>query len=404
MPSSRTLLPRFFHLHEIEIYPSRTDSDESSLDAATEGLSLNDESNTEPPKGPRISTEEMREDLYASPESRRKMYISACVRRDIGELQELFDKYSDDFIAQTSRDGDTGILLAATEEGGLETLKWLQSKGAALDQASHYDRTPLMEAALWGRLDTVRYLTTQGVNVEARDGNGMQALELAKDLPRNTDERCERTGNFYREPGDAATQRRRIEAHLKNLSTRSSQIGDSTSSSSQRVSFFQRNADGHLELYRPQSLLEKPIGQQQKAFATLDRGDNYPLVNAMSGYPYVSWPNMIDNALWTDRADDLRKFVGLPRNRQMASHVEPQLLAYLVWHHLLHMLEYDAERLQNLAGAKPTYALTPVITVSKLAMCYECGQFFEAFKRRFVNEAVRFHCVGEQAIAINVIQ
>lgn len=161
----------------------------------------------------------MLEELWASSEYRQDVYHSACVRRDIHQLRQLFERYPEDnFIAHTDQKGDLGVLFAATEENGLETLKWLQSRGGAVDQANHYGRTPLMEASLWGRLEIVQYLTSQQVNIEARDGNGMTALELAADLTRNVDERRLRASIVYRESGDASTQRRSIQAHLERLS------------------------------------------------------------------------------------------------------------------------------------------------------------------------------------------
>jgi hypothetical protein len=75
-----------------------------------------------------------------------------------------------------------------------------------------------MEAALWGRLETVQYLTAQGVHVPARDANGMNALELALNSSRNKGERISRAGSVYRELADADDQRARVESHLRRLS------------------------------------------------------------------------------------------------------------------------------------------------------------------------------------------
>lgn len=106
------------------------------------------------------------EDPLESFDYRELVYVSACVQRILKELQHLSEKYSDDdFISQLDGDGDNGILLAAMEENGVATVEWLQERGVAIEQANH-GRTPLMGAALWGRLGTVQYLTTQGVHVE----------------------------------------------------------------------------------------------------------------------------------------------------------------------------------------------------------------------------------------------
>lgn len=70
-------------------------------------------------------------------------------------------------------------------------------------------------------------------------------------------------------------------------------------------------------IYQPQLLLEIPNGlhgpQLQKAFATLDRGPNYPYVNAMSGYTHPDHANVLDNQTWTDKAVRLRAMLNLRR-------------------------------------------------------------------------------------------
>ena len=52
-------------------------------------------------------------------------------------------------------EGNNGILLAGTEDAGLDTVKWLELKGACIGQRNFYGKTALMEAALWGRLKSV---------------------------------------------------------------------------------------------------------------------------------------------------------------------------------------------------------------------------------------------------------
>ncbi|KAH0837418.1 hypothetical protein FOPE_05186 [Fonsecaea pedrosoi] len=204
-PPYRSILPSFAHLHE----RSELDSDDESLTDAAERLHIHEESsNAQPP--PRRRPEALPEDPYESPEFRHIAYISACVRRDIGELHRLFEDYpDDDFVSQVDEDGDNGVLLAATEENGILTVKWLQDRGAAIDQSNHFGRTPLMEACLWGRLETVQYLTAQGVHIQERDANGMNALDLALATLRNKGERRSRAGRVYREGNDADYQRAR---------------------------------------------------------------------------------------------------------------------------------------------------------------------------------------------------
>ena len=76
--------------------------------------------------------------------------------------------------------GTSSVGLAACEVNGQQRIAWLYAHGAAVDRPDDYGRTPLMEAALWGRLDMVLYLLQLAV-----DNNGLSACDLAKDFPRN---------------------------------------------------------------------------------------------------------------------------------------------------------------------------------------------------------------------------
>ena len=166
------------------------------------------------------SDDEILEELYLDPGFRRKMYFSHCILREVGELEVLCHRYPDDhLIGCVDKEGNTGVLLAATEENGLRTLTWLQNRGDSIRRANQYGRTPLMEAALWGRLDTVQYLTQQSIDLEARDGNGMQAADLAADTQRNAKERAQRSGKVYRERSDASQKRDQVKALLERLTS-----------------------------------------------------------------------------------------------------------------------------------------------------------------------------------------
>jgi len=118
----------------------------------------------------------------------------------------------------------------------------------------------------------------------------------------------------------------------------------------------------------------------------------------MSGYSHHDHANVLDNRTWTDKAERLRAMFGLPKDRSLASHVEPQLLSYLLDRHSLHMAEDRGDRAE-LATVMPAYCLRPVITVSKPDLCGNCIQMFEAFKARFPGFNVIFHCVGDSAAA-----
>ena len=399
----RTLLPQYQEQHQITFALEETEGDVGELDVSIGALSLGSGAGEQRPKRtPAKSYDDILEVLYSSPAFRRTMYFSHCTLREIQELELLYRRYPDDrLVGCVDNEGNTGALLAATEENGQKTLRWLQDRGDSIHQTNHYGRSPLMEAALWGRFETVQYLIRKGADHTAHDGNGMQAADLVAETQRNTNERAQRSNAVYREPPNAGKQRKQIKALLERLTSPVRERENIGRALQQRRAFFGRKSNGDLEIYRPQQLLELPLGSYglQKAFATLDRGSNYPYVNAMSGYSHTGWPNVLDNQEWTDKAEGLRALVGLSKNRSAASHVEPQLLAYLLHRHSLHQMCEDEEDYRALASAMPEYSLQPIITVSKPDLCVNCLELFERFKKRFPGSDVIFHCVGDSVAA-----
>lgn len=394
----RTLLLRYQRRY--------SESETGELAPIMDGLNFEDDAKEQGPRSMSDKTiDEVLEELHLDPKWRQKQYFSHAIRKEIQGLKNLRRRYPDDrLIGSVDHEGNTAALFAAIEENGSETLHWLQNQGDPIQQANHYGRTPLMEAALWGRLDTVRYLSQQDINFKARDGNGMQAVDLAADTPRNRKERTVRSGAGYREHPQAGRDREQIQALLSRLTSPVSKR-TRTEKEIQRRTFFERRDDGKIEIYRPQVLLQPPSGTygHQKAFATLDRGSNYPFVDVMSGYSHHCWPNVLDNTVWTKKAEKMRVLLGLSRDKVAASHVESQLLAYLLDRHSLIMLE-DEDGREELRSAMPVYSLRPIITVSKPDLCDKCLDLFERFKNTFPGFGVTFHCVGDSAVTPPVIQ
>jgi len=203
------------------------------------------------------SYEEIMSELNATASYRWSRWTSACVLNDISELQQLLIGYPDDnfFTRLDSHNGTSSVGLAACEVNGQETIAWLHSHGAAIDQPDHYGRTPLMEAALWGRLDTVLCLLQLGANNIAVDYNRMSAHDLAKDLPRNAAERLDRAGGVYREPLNCSRQRQIITSRLEMLDTAKPRTQQTSTSS---MAILQLCVDGSTALYRGPKTLTPP--------------------------------------------------------------------------------------------------------------------------------------------------
>lgn len=245
----------------------------------------------------------------------------------------------------TCSDGnDNGITLAASEENAIPIIRFLQGKRVKLEHVNAYGRTALMEVALWGRAETVKYLIDQKVDLEACDGNGMTAIDLAQDLQRNREERELRAGLVYREPSDTDHLRKMIAAHLERKSPARRLVRQISPAEETRAGFFHRTADGELLLFKSVTSLAVPFGQGQKAFASLDRGPQYPIVNSMSGYSHPTWPDVLDNSFWTKKVVELCSVIGHGGenpDRSHCSHAEKQLGAYFMDRHYLFLDQMD---------------------------------------------------------------
>lgn len=65
----------------------------------------------------------------------------------------------------------------------------LVNHGADIDATDPHDRTPLMEASFWGRVDTVVFLLLNHANFSLKDNMGYSALDLAMPSDRMDEER-----------------------------------------------------------------------------------------------------------------------------------------------------------------------------------------------------------------------
>jgi hypothetical protein len=408
----RRLLDKYKRAHDIgDIDASDTEDSEGSIGEDTlagpmKGLKVSDSghlrtnpfepdgSNNAVPKSVQDAYEIVKE-LYSQESYRHKVYISACCIGDIRDLHMLFERYPDDkYVDVVDQEGNNGILIAATEEAGLNTIKWLECRGVAINKNNHYGRTALMEAALWGRLETVKYLVAKGADINAVDGNGHRAFDLARDLERNEEERISRAlhGKAI-ERADANRRRKQIAAFLA-LEENTSQISNTASPYEILQGYFQKMLPDTLWFYKPDTsygLDRNP----NKAFARLDRGLKYPVISAMSGYSQGHRKDVVNNEIWTKKAEELCQKIGYKVSPSFASHVEKQLIAYYMDKHWLFSEDTNLEpwEEQEMRDALPSPP-PALITVNKLYMCDDCEAFVAAFKKK-LDVPIRISCVGD---------
>jgi len=361
-------------------------------------------------------------DLMNDRSYRYTCYFAACCVKDKKELEALFHKYPEDSFANAvDEEGNNGILLAAAEDAGLDTIKWLEQKGVSIDQRNYYGRTALMEAALWGRLETLQFLIDRGASMSAEDANGHRAADLAADSERNEEERISRANDIVMVRPDANRKRRQILTRHETM-RRDSLNGAKTSQIHQ--GYFGKISPNLLWYYRADTSYEIGPGEEIKAFARLDRGARYPVISAMSGYSQGHRADVLNNGIWTGKAQDLCRTIGFDVSRSRASHVEKQLIAYYMDRHWIFdeddCLSTSMESLQvtslrywisdeddcssasiessQVTSLRDVLPSPPpaIITVNKLRMCPDCSAFYDQFCDYFKNVNVQIICVGEE--------
>jgi hypothetical protein len=93
-------------------------------------------------------------------------------------------------IERTTTSGKTALHIAACEMYP-EMVKLLLDFSADPNVRTVYGRTPLMEAAIWGRLENVKYLLSHGADMSItcmREGKSLCAIDFAADTRENSEE------------------------------------------------------------------------------------------------------------------------------------------------------------------------------------------------------------------------
>ncbi|PIA97127.1 hypothetical protein CB0940_05713 [Cercospora beticola] len=289
------------------------------------------------------------------------------------------------FLFGTDEKGDSALNLAACEKYPA-IVKLLLDNGTNTDHQNKAGRTPLMEAALWGRIENVKHLLKNGAKKDLYDSDGCQAADLADSSLKNDEERFRRSGGehqIYKEVTYLANEARRVIFEL--LKQPEASVGQqaTTRDPTFQAHSFKRTSQGIISLIGP--LADFPVPNGWKTIATLQRPSPYPLVAAMSGWSHEETKVTVSGSDWTDEVIRISAIVGhqLKVDNQRdrgnpglfsACHAEKQLIAYFISAHAL----IESEDHEDLLDAKPPVPLRKATILVSRPPCNDCLRFIAA--------------------------
>jgi len=192
-------------------------------------------------------------------------------------------------------DGDTGLILASTE-GHLPIVSLLIENEANINHVNSAGRTPLMEATLWGRTAVVELLLQKNVvDSSMRDKKGKTAFDLAAPSSENSEERWHRGAPRHMEGGQLDSERQVISAKLRAVQPKESDIA--MTCPPVQGFFLRSQVEQSVTYWLPESRYMVP--NMGKTIARLERGQDYPVVSAMSGWGAMGRSHLVlDGRKW----------------------------------------------------------------------------------------------------------
>jgi hypothetical protein len=370
-----------------------------TLEGEVERLGIGDLGTLEAPSPNKIWEELMRDACY-----RQSLFNSHCILDDLCGVASLLETYKDDpFVSWRDEYGVNCIALAAVE-GHDRLIQFLHNKGGDLNNADSRGQTPLMKAALWGRLKAVNFLLGHGANPRAKDRKGRGAYFYS--TPSRTTARMREKFNHYQERSDAERNRRVIAVKLQAFEPVivAEKIAHPGSlNEPRRGHFATETADWGTQIGFYEQSTAYDVPDRYKTVARLNRGMLFPIVSAASGWGTdFAVEHILDNRLWRDRVLELCQLIGyvLPEDYRdeprrpgsfNASHAEKKLVAYYIDQHvMLPSVFFDVDqpgewmqqdlRVQHLATLCPKIpTVRASIRVSR-ATCSDCRLFISHIK------------------------
>ncbi|MCJ1249108.1 hypothetical protein MMC30_006331 [Trapelia coarctata] len=316
---------------------------------------MKSENREEDDEGVRTTNKKAQKLDFSEDDEEAIWFTGFCVSNQLYWAKQVYEKSQQQtrLVSERNRAGDTVLSMTAMD-GHEEVIKFLLDKGAKVDTVNAARRTPLMEAALWGRCAAVTRLLRAGASVSIKDRRGHTALDLAQDSHRNEKERASRS-RVYSDDTDKRLQRRTIAALLGGSTSQSSKLSRPAIDNVAYVRIWKSGVD-QISTFRVLTpTVEIPVENLTKTVAFLNRGSSFPIVRAKSGCgTRTSDPDYLDNCYWTDEVMRICKTIGykLPPDdydcgvpgRYKACHAEKQFMAFIAHKHRFTTEELDEDK------------------------------------------------------------
>jgi hypothetical protein len=299
-------------------------------------------------------------------EQKRSLFaISKCIFGNLHAISQYLSISAETelFLHGKDETGNTTLVMAAAEKSP-EMVSLLLQHGADANAINNDGRSALMEAALWGRIESVKALLNVNANKHLRDHEGRCAMDSAQPVRKNEKERYRRSPYAAAESVPERDRDRRYIVILLGDSNTEKQhryTGPLSESGRNKYSFRKSQFDMAITLYGP--ICRYPVPRITKTAAILDRGDQFARIPATSGWSADALPlNYKTGPHWIEQVYYIASIIGHKlqdasdpgwdqgkSGQYFASHAEKKLIAYFIDRHIF--MPQDREPDQKLENS-----------------------------------------------------